>query len=258
MAIGPCLDHVVLSVPDLDEAIGRFRGLGFTVLPGGIHHEAPTHNALVGFEDATYIELIAFLDEDAAPTAYSPMRSLSESWQAAPWGLVHFALSPVDIEADIERCNAAGAEFRGPFFGGRVRPDGRQVRWCLGVPGSRSLPFLCGDITPRQYRTPSVASTVHDNGMLGIAEVTVAVADPAAMAPLYRAVTCRPPQADARGGFRFDLGTTIIRLAESHADEPEGICALALWTSDPAGEGILPSTETYGAHVTLLPHPASR
>ncbi len=252
----PNLDHVVLAVPDLDEAIERFRDLGFTVLPGGLHQEAPTHNALIGFQDATYIELIGFLADEAAWTGEeTPSLRLSRSWRAAPFGLVHFALSPTDIEADITRCNTAGADYDGPFLGGRVRPDGKQVRWCIGIPGSRALPFFCGDVTPRQYRIPGGASAVHDNGMLGIAEVTVAVRDLQAMAPLYAAVTCQHPSPDARGGVGFRLGSCAIRLTEAACEDEEGICALTLWASDSAAEGLLPSSETYGAHMALLPHP---
>ena len=51
------LDHVVLFVDDLDDAVSIFSSYGFTVTPGGIN--GPTHNALIAFENETYIELIA-------------------------------------------------------------------------------------------------------------------------------------------------------------------------------------------------------
>lgn len=253
MDLGPALDHVVLSVPDLDEAIGRFQGFGFTVLPGGIHDEAPTHNALIGFQDGTYIELIAFLDgENLTDPGDSPARRLAEPWRTAPYGLVDFALYPNDIEADIARCNAAGVPYAGPILGGRVRPDGRPVRWCLGIPSTRTLPFLCGDITPRQYRIPMGASAVHDNGIQGIAEVTVAAADPSAMVPLYETVLGDTAAPDPRGGFRLTMGSSTLHLIETRGERDPGICSLTLWGSNPATEGLLPSAEVYGAHIVLL------
>jgi hypothetical protein len=51
------LDHVVVLVSNLEHATEQFRGLGFTVSLGGTN--GPTHNALITFQDQTYIELIS-------------------------------------------------------------------------------------------------------------------------------------------------------------------------------------------------------
>lgn len=51
------LDHIVLFVDDLEDAVNVLSSCGFTVTPGGIN--GPTHNALIAFENETYIELIA-------------------------------------------------------------------------------------------------------------------------------------------------------------------------------------------------------
>jgi hypothetical protein len=51
------LDHVVLFVDDLEDAVDTFSQQGFTVTPGGVN--GPTHNALIAFANETYIELIA-------------------------------------------------------------------------------------------------------------------------------------------------------------------------------------------------------
>src|SRR5262249_39708681 len=55
------LDHVVIAVSDLDQAIADYRRLGFTVNPGGVHHGGASHNALVVFADGSYFELIAYM-----------------------------------------------------------------------------------------------------------------------------------------------------------------------------------------------------
>src|SRR5206468_10550639 len=54
------LDHVVIAVGDLEQAIADYRSLGFTVAPGGRHPGRTSHNALIVFEDGAYIELIAW------------------------------------------------------------------------------------------------------------------------------------------------------------------------------------------------------
>ena len=85
------IDHVVILVSDLEAAIADYTALGFTVMPGGTHTGGATHNALVVFEDDTYLELIAFLRE--AP---------EHPWwrhQPAGEGLVDFALLPTAIAA---------------------------------------------------------------------------------------------------------------------------------------------------------------
>ena len=48
-------DHAVIIVSDLDEAIANFESLGFHVQRGGT--TGPVHNALIYFQDGTYIEL---------------------------------------------------------------------------------------------------------------------------------------------------------------------------------------------------------
>ena len=65
------LDHVVLVVLDLDAAVAEHRKRGFTVTPGGEHAGGLTHNALVGFQDGSYLELIAFHDVAAASGKHS-------------------------------------------------------------------------------------------------------------------------------------------------------------------------------------------
>ena len=50
-------DHAVIYVPNLKRAISQFTALGFTVKLGGEHTH--THNALIIFNDRSYIELLA-------------------------------------------------------------------------------------------------------------------------------------------------------------------------------------------------------
>ena len=64
-------DHVVLVVPDLATAVADHRARGLTVTPGGEHVGGLTHNALVGFRDGSYLELIAFHDLAAARGKHS-------------------------------------------------------------------------------------------------------------------------------------------------------------------------------------------
>src|SRR3712207_8062190 len=57
------LDHVILAVPDLDQAADRLeRVLGLRATRGGRHPDLGTENALVPMGGA-YLELVAVTDE---------------------------------------------------------------------------------------------------------------------------------------------------------------------------------------------------
>src|SRR3989454_5694349 len=158
------LDHVVMVVRDLDSATDDYRRRGFTVTPGGEHADGLTHNALVPFADGSYLELVAFHDLG---------RSLTHPWwniAADGGGVADFALLSDNLAAD----SAALADLvkRQPQEGGRVRPDGVELKWRTAVL-KPPLPFVIEDLTPRELRVPGGAATEHANGASGIAAVVV-------------------------------------------------------------------------------------
>lgn len=67
------IDHIVITVPDLDLAIASYRQLGFTVARGG-RHAAATHNALIAFARRAYVELLAFLDPAPSHRWWEPLQ----------------------------------------------------------------------------------------------------------------------------------------------------------------------------------------
>ena len=161
-------DHVVFVVRDLQSAIADYRRRGFTVTPGGEHADGATHNALVPFADGSYLELVAFHDLG---------RSLTHPWwnvAADGGGLADFALLSDDLAAD----SAALADLvkRPPQEGGRIRPDGVELRWRTAVLKA-PLPFVIEDLTARDLRVPGGAATEHANGATGIASVVVGAVD---------------------------------------------------------------------------------
>lgn len=161
------IDHIVIVVEDLDLAIAGYERLGFTVARGG-RHPIGTHNALIGFADGAYIELIAFLDPSAA-----------HPWNAAlakGGGLVDFCLQTDDLAHDIDAFRSAGVALGDPMPLTRERPDGYRLSWVLSIPPSSYsgvIPFLIRDETPRDERIPP--KRAHSNGAIGIRSITVAV-----------------------------------------------------------------------------------
>ena len=96
------IDHVVILVQDLAQAMGDYAACGYTVTPGGEHIAGETHNALVCLADGAYLELIAF----KVPF------SKTHRWQryrAFP-GVIDYCLCYESVEVAIQAANImAGA-----------------------------------------------------------------------------------------------------------------------------------------------------
>ena len=166
------LDHVVIAVDNLDQAIQDYEALGFTVLRGGVHANRATHNALIAFSDGTYIELLAHTGEDPLPGMidFSQMLNHGE-------GLAGFALRTYNLEAEAQRMKQAGFVV-GEVVEGSREKEGRVMRWKLALIEDSFAPFLIQDVTPRTWRVPDDPQYVtHMNHAVGIPAVEFAVRD---------------------------------------------------------------------------------
>ncbi|MGA7730698.1 MAG: VOC family protein [Chloroflexia bacterium] len=227
------IDHIVILVSNLDRAAHDYTALGFTVVPGGEHTGGVSHNALVAFDDGSYLELVAF--KGHVPQDHFFYREgISE-------GLITYALLPGDIEADIEAARARGLEYAGPRSGGRLRPDGARIEWQIATPPGHDLPFLCGDVTPRELRVPGGDARKHDNGSTGIRMLTVQVKVLSESQQRYSALlgtNLTPPQSNRQGSVatvEFPTGEVKIVLGapETTDEVPEGPTALVLLSNSP-------------------------
>lgn len=180
------VDHIVILVNDLETASADYTALGFTVVPGGEHSDGTTHNVLIAFGDGSYLELIAFKKPNP-DHRWWPYQAMGE-------GLVDYALLPDSLVLDIEEARGRGLQIEGPIPGGRLRPDGQEIRWQLAIPATHDLPFLCGDVTPRNLRVPSMETQNHANGVAGIAYAHIVVADFEVSVERYRALLGVEPQ----------------------------------------------------------------
>ena len=232
------LDHVVIAVHDLARAVEDYRALGFTVQMGGRHPGRTSHNALVVFGDGAYLELIAWPEPGPAERWYNVLTAHGE-------GFMDFALIPEDVPRAIDEARSRGLALNGPIEGSRVRPDGRELKWRTGRQATFDLPFLCGDVTPRELRVPEGDARRHANGALGVASVTVGVHDVDVSRTRYRALLGTPG---------LDVGETRLVLAPGAAAS-EGPCAMQVRTSIRAKAGALDRGLTHGATIELAPPP---
>lgn len=254
------LDHIVIAVHDLHSAIHDYRNLGFTVTPGGDHPGRATHNALVVFQDGSYFELIAWkAPEDAHP--WWPKLS-----RFGP-GIVDFALLPGTTPQVVAQALARGLAYQPPVDGGRLRPDGVELRWQNARPATPDLPFLCGDVTPRALRVPEGPVREHANGVQGVAQLRVAVHDLAATLERYRTLLgLEDVPAPAKGATSLQLGRTVLKLETASASaeaaqrlalQGEGPFAIGLHTTQAHPLGLVLHGHTHGARLELIALPGA-
>lgn len=275
------LDHIVIRVRHLEPAIADFSELGFTVQRGGTHADGATHNALIGFEDGSYFELIAFLRDAREHKWWDEGHRRGD-------GFVDFALLPSSVGAVVEAAVARGLHYEGPIPGGRTRPDGTRIEWQIGLAPSKELPFLCGDLTPRFLRVAEGEVRRHANGAQGIAGVTLAVNDLDASVRRYRGllgdafdahVATLPGENVRLATFRLGAVTFVLlapgnvansagstdstngseprgslaaRLRAHLGERGEGLFGVAIATAHAASARPLPAALTHGATLELV------
>ncbi len=197
------LDHMILAVNNLDQAVESYRALGFTVIYGGKHANNATHNALICFRDGSYLELMALTGESVVPDIIDFGHLLMGGE-----GIVGYALLVDDLSAHAERLRAAGLTIRDHTAGERLRADGQQVAWTLLTTEEYGFaPLLLQDVTPHNLRVPDDRDTTHhDNTAYGLAGVTLISADPEADAARLALIL----GIEANGDHTFTLADGVL------------------------------------------------
>jgi catechol 2,3-dioxygenase-like lactoylglutathione lyase family enzyme len=206
-------DHAVIAVPDLEVAVRDYQSLGFTVVTGGVHANRATHNALIVFRDATYLELLA-------PTGQEPVPQLLDfTPMLLGCGITGFALRSDDLEAEAVRLRGAGFPMGGISAGARRHPDGTLIEWKLALLNESFAPFLIQDVTPRERRVPGDSAAVtHPNGAHGVPGIVIATRDMARARDYYARLMGRSPDDRAHG--------ITLRAVESVSGESTSEVAL--------------------------------
>jgi catechol 2,3-dioxygenase-like lactoylglutathione lyase family enzyme len=238
------LDHLVILVEKLEEAVAGYEELGFRVTLGGEHADGLTRNALVPFADGTYLELVAFIDPTDDRDNVWGWRSFLETGG----GLVDYCAVSVDLADDMRRLEEAGFKVDGPDEGGRRLPDGEEIRWKIARvrQEGRVLPFLIKDETPRVSRVPTGPATEHPNGAIGISRLYIAVRKiEEALGSLTALTNDRETP-----GAAFRVGPHELVVATP--DDPESDVERRLETSGP-GPFAVELTVSEGGRVELDP-----
>jgi catechol 2,3-dioxygenase-like lactoylglutathione lyase family enzyme len=205
------LDHVVVTVRDLDASARQWGRLGFTVSPRGTHSPIlGTGNYTIMFGE-DYLELLGVLNE-------TEQNKPTRDYLAKREGLERAAFTTDDATAGAEELKSRGLEALGPVHFGRPvdLPNGgtgearfNVFRWPLDQnPGGLRI-FACQHLTRETVWLPELQS--HANGATRIDRVEVLATDPKAAAEHLSRLIDEPASAvgDAwsvpSGGKRADF-----------------------------------------------------
>ena len=144
------LDHLVLTVPDLDQAVRDFATkTGVEPVAGGSHPGMGTRNALVGViwhgRRRAYLELLG-PDPDQPPVpAERTMLGAGEAWTHRPrlhgWAIETPGKS---LQDTVDRAHRAGLQVGEPVATKRRTADGTLLSWRLATP----YPLGLGGVQP--------------------------------------------------------------------------------------------------------------
>jgi hypothetical protein len=177
------LDHTSVCGSNLDTLRQAFTDVGMTPDFGGPHGNGITQMALIGFDDGTYLELIAPI-KAGVTTGSDWAKFMTEEAATCAWAVTSNVLLQ-----EVDRLKKVGIPVTAPAAGSRKRPDGMSVEWQKadvgsGTPGS-VLPFIIEDETPRAWRVQTSAS-VAGAPVSGVANVVLGVSNLDASIALFR------------------------------------------------------------------------
>lgn len=216
------LDHIIVLVHYAQLADPpAWITKNFTISPGGRHADGKTENRLICFRDGSYVELIAFVNDD-------PENREGHVWGKKQFGIIDFAFTHEngdaatlfsELKERLERLeppkDAVKVEYEAPIPGGRKRPDGQGVKWTVTDPVVTTgyqrgeLPFFCHDKTPRPVRVPTSEEAVtHPSSAYGIKQLNIYVLESRVkvLAQAYAAILGTPNTSseDSSGVFKLE------------------------------------------------------
>ena len=247
------IDHVMICVPDLAQAVDAYTRIGFSLRAGGVHPGAGTENAIAFFQD-DYLELLAVRRGDAHLAGAALLDFLSRG----P-GIRYVAVQSDDLAADVAAMRRRGVDVGDPTDGGRRTPDGQELRWKSARLGaSNPLPiFFIEHLTPLAERRRG-HSGEHPNGAVRTERVYIAVSDVAKAAELYsRVLGVAVPRVQRGNVIKadmavFDIGPTGLTVAQPA--EP-GPAAEALARRGPGPfQALYPTRSMHAAATWMAEH----
>jgi catechol 2,3-dioxygenase-like lactoylglutathione lyase family enzyme len=227
------IDHVMICVPDLNQATEQYRKLGFNMVAGGDHPGKGTHNA-IALNNEDYLELLAIRDTAEYAASRGPARAHTwitglPEFVAAGGGIRYIAIQSDDLAADVAAMRSRGVDVMDPVDGSRRTPSGLELKWKSAALGEQNvLPlFFIQHITPLAERRRQVPGDgKHPNGVYTLERVYIVTRDVDSVAMIYSQVLGQPKPKTVKGTVImsdmavFPLGEHGLGVVQPYADGP--------------------------------------
>ena len=216
------IDHLVLTVNDLDAAREAYRRMGFTLTPPA-QHPWGTANSLVQLK-GNFLELLAVADPGKIPPP-EPGRfsfgAFNQSFLKRRQGLSMLVFQSGDARRDQAEFRARGLETYEPFdFSRQAKlPDGslKTVAFSLAFVTEPRMPeaafFTCQQHAPEYFWKPDYQR--HANGARAVVEVVMLANDPAGLADFFGKLVEPNAVSRSEGTLRVKLGEGALSLLEA-------------------------------------------
>lgn len=203
------LDHVVVTVRDLDQAEKRWKELGFTISPRGLHSAAmgtANHTIMLGEDYLELLSVVSPTDRNQPTRAFLDRRGD---------GIERAAFTGTDANDGVAELKARGYAAIGPFDFARDvdLADGRKVEARFNTfmwpyeerPGGLRI-FACVHLTREYVWLPELVR--QPNTAYAIDRVEMLSKDPAAAAAHMGRLIDRTPEKMADGALKVVTGST--------------------------------------------------
>lgn len=254
------IDHLVLSVHDLDAAQSFFTGAGFTLTPRA-EHPFGTSNHLAML-DGNFLELLATTAPERIPPHGPDRFSLPAHHQdllRRRQGLSFVVLFSDDARRDHASFIAGGLPASEPLDFSRLarQPSGEDATMSFSIvivadPAMPDAPhFVCQQHTPEYFWHAEYQR--HANGARSIGEVVLAAERPDELAPFYAALVAPNAVHGADGRLLVETprGRIAVLTPEALAKRFEGVQAPA-YAPLPYIAGLQVSTSDLNAVANCL------
>ncbi|OJJ20210.1 hypothetical protein BKI52_17220 [marine bacterium AO1-C] len=230
------LDHNVILVNNLDQAIEDYTQLGFTVSPGGAHAGGISRNALIHFQDGTFLELLVMETGGRTQLLKQMYTSgLLKNYQTtAKYGMAYrfygrtldlggpppnregmtdFCLLADHEAGDYSKMQSQNVALTPPYEASRLRPDGQTVSWKMYTALDDALPFFRTDYYPKITRP--AAALQHANGVTGTQKIILFVEDYSAAVQSYQQLFKDNPSQQTEDSLIFTLNNGIVEIIDA-------------------------------------------
>lgn len=213
------IDHLVLSVHDLEKARALYQNLGFTLTPRATHPFG-TGNSLVQLK-GNFLELAAVLDPAKIPpmtkTRYS-FAAFSQGFLVKRQGMSMLVLQSDDAAGDLAEFKQKGLRTyeQVDFSRGATQPDGSEatVSFSLAFFSDERLPetgfFTCQQHAPQYFWKPEYQK--HANGAQLASEVFMVADDPAAVRAFFENLFGAADVVAVDGSLCVNTGQGIVTV----------------------------------------------